>query len=222
MPLHSQLDFDMSSPAGLIATYERQSPVSEQVCTQSIDLPPERTERALRSGFRPRPVAERIRPNMHSDHSTWRPAMAVSPARCVSRLGSGTCAPRSSIARSWQIQDLFAHANPVLCCLFPEQPADLIPENSPPSHPLNSQNAMAALCRSPIAASLMNGFLCISLWLSLALALWMARGWLGLLFSGQVLSAGTCLVKGLAKKTRHACSLNNDAANQPQGVQHVP
>jgi hypothetical protein len=86
---------------------------------------------------------------------------------------------------------------------------------------LNSQKPIVAMLRSYIATQLMNGFFCISLWLSLALAVWMARGWLGLLFSGQVLSAGTYLIKGLARKTQHAFSPCGEPASQLQGEQHV-
>jgi hypothetical protein len=68
---------------------------------------------------------------------------------------------------------------------------------------------------------MMNWFFCIGLWLSLLLALWMCRGWIGLLFSGQVLSAGTCLVKRLALKTQHALSRNGGPNNRLKGEQHV-
>jgi hypothetical protein len=81
--------------------------------------------------------------------------------------------------------------------------------------------ASAAIARSGIGASLMNGFLCLSLWLSLLLALWMCRGWIGLLFSGQVLSAGTCLVRRLALKTQHALSRNGGHNNWLEGEHHV-
>ncbi len=80
--------------------------------------------------------------------------------------------------------------------------------------------ASAGIARSGMGASLMNGFFCISLWLSLLLALWMCRGWFGLLFSGQVLSAGTCLVKRLALKTQHALSRNGEPDNRLEGEHH--
>lgn len=78
-----------------------------------------------------------------------------------------------------------------------------------------------AIARSGMVASLMNGFFCLSLWLSLLLALWMCRGWIGLLFSGQVLSAGTCLVRRLALKTQNALSRNGGHNNWLEGEHHV-
>jgi hypothetical protein len=81
--------------------------------------------------------------------------------------------------------------------------------------------APAVIGRSGVGAAMMNWFFCIGLWLSLLLALWMCRGWIGLLFSGQVLSAGTCLVKRLALKTQHALSRNGGPNNRLKGEQHV-
>jgi hypothetical protein len=56
--------------------------------------------------------------------------------------------------------------------------------------------------RSAVSAYLMHGFLCLSLWLSFLLALWLTRGWLGLLLSGQVLSSCAYLAKRLARGAR--------------------
>jgi hypothetical protein len=84
------------------------------------------------------------------------------------------------------------------------------------------QNARSAIGRSGTTALIMNWFFCVSLWLSLLLALWMSRGWIGLFFSGQLLSAGTRLVKSLARKTQCAFSANSDSANRLEGGHHVP
>ena len=80
----------------------------------------------------------------------------------------------------------------------------------------------SAIARSGVAAFVMNWFFCISLWLSLLLALWMSRGWIGLFFSGQVLSTGTCLVKKLVRKTQTAFSGNICSANRLEGERYVP
>jgi hypothetical protein len=95
------------------------------------------------------------------------------------------------------------------------------PDGPPSSITRIIRIASDAIARSGMGASLMNGFFCISLWLSLLLALWMCRGWIGLLFSGQVLSAGTCLMKRLALKTQHALSRNGGPNNRLEGEHHV-
>jgi len=46
----------------------------------------------------------------------------------------------------------------------------------------------------------------LSLWISLLVAIWFVRGWIGLFFSGQVLSAGACLFQILTRRTCHAFS----------------
>jgi hypothetical protein len=56
--------------------------------------------------------------------------------------------------------------------------------------------------RCAVSAYLMHGFLCLSLWLSFLLALWLTRGWLGLFLSGQVLSSCAYLAKRLARGER--------------------
>jgi hypothetical protein len=62
----------------------------------------------------------------------------------------------------------------------------------------------AAIRRCGITAATMHCLLCVSLWISLMLAVWMTRGWIGLLFSGQLLSAGACLFQKLARRTQFA------------------
>jgi hypothetical protein len=81
--------------------------------------------------------------------------------------------------------------------------------------------ASSANCRSAFVTSLSNGLLCVSLWLSLLLAIWLTRGWLGLLFSGQALSAGAYLVKGMARRTQLAFSLDSGTIPQIRGENHV-
>jgi len=73
---------------------------------------------------------------------------------------------------------------------------------------------LAALCRSGKAAYVTNVISCFSLWISLLVAIWFARGWIGLFFSGQVLSAGACLFQILAKRTNHAFSASEKPAHE--------
>ena len=58
---------------------------------------------------------------------------------------------------------------------------------------------------------MMRWIFCVSLWLSSVLAIWLVRGWIGLFFSGQVLSAGVYLWKGLARRTQRAYSPNGES-----------
>jgi hypothetical protein len=44
----------------------------------------------------------------------------------------------------------------------------------------------------------------LSLWISLSAAIWFTKGWIGLFFSGQLLSAGAYLFEILSKRTRYA------------------
>jgi len=53
---------------------------------------------------------------------------------------------------------------------------------------------------------LKNAISCLSLWISLLAAIWFVRGWIGLFLSGQVLSAGACLLQILTRRTCHAFS----------------
>jgi len=62
----------------------------------------------------------------------------------------------------------------------------------------------AVVERSRLSPSLVSCLFCASLWLSLIVAIWMGRGWIGLLFSGQLLSAGVSLIQKLAHKTQYA------------------
>ena len=72
----------------------------------------------------------------------------------------------------------------------------------------------ATLRRTPIAAYLTNGVLCLSLWMSLIAAIWLIKGWIGLFFSGQVLSTGFCLFETLFKRTHYAFSANSVPAHE--------
>lgn len=67
---------------------------------------------------------------------------------------------------------------------------------------------LAAIRRSGVASGAMHCLLCVSLWISLLLAIWMSRGWIGLLFSGQLLSTGAYLFQKLARRTQLAFSVN--------------
>ncbi len=68
--------------------------------------------------------------------------------------------------------------------------------------------------RTGLAACTTNAIFCLSLWTSLFAAIWLTKGWIGLLFSGQVLSAGTCLFEKLAKRTHYAFSTCNGPAHE--------
>lgn len=59
-----------------------------------------------------------------------------------------------------------------------------------------------------------NLILCLSLWMSLLVALWLTRGWIGLLFSGQLFSAGAKLFETLSKRTQYAFSAGNVPAHE--------
>ena len=50
--------------------------------------------------------------------------------------------------------------------------------------------------------------------MSLLVAIWLTRGWIGLLFSGQVLSAGAKLFETLSKRTHYAFSAGNVPAHE--------
>ncbi len=86
--------------------------------------------------------------------------------------------------------------------------------------PYSPASHFAIIC-SGLAAVAMNWFFCFSLWFSLLLALWMTRGWIGVFFSGQVLSTGTWLVKKLTQRTQAAWSARSDLAGQLEGVHDV-
>ncbi len=76
---------------------------------------------------------------------------------------------------------------------------------------------LAAQRRTGIAACASNLILCLSIWISLLVAIWLTRGWIGLLFSGQLLSAGARLFETLSKRTRYAFSAGNVPAHELEG-----
>jgi len=78
----------------------------------------------------------------------------------------------------------------------------------------NSMAELAALQRAGFGACMSNLILCLSLWISLIAAIWLTRGWIGLFFSGQVLSAGACLFQTLLKRTHYAFSPGNVQAHE--------
>jgi hypothetical protein len=86
---------------------------------------------------------------------------------------------------------------------------------------------LAVIRRSGVAAATMHCLLCVSLWITLLAAIWMSRGWIGLLFSGQLLSVGACLFQKLARRTQFAFAGNRRpvhewAASTPEGEQNAP
>lgn len=74
---------------------------------------------------------------------------------------------------------------------------------------------------SRFATCLMSCFLCASLWISLAAAIWMSRGWIGLLFSGQVLSAATFMFRKLSQRTQCAFATCTGTAGNWEGKRNV-
>jgi hypothetical protein len=62
-----------------------------------------------------------------------------------------------------------------------------------------------------------NLILCLSLWISLLFAIWLTKGWIGLLFSGQLLSAGARLFETLSKRTHYAFSAGSVPAHELEG-----
>jgi hypothetical protein len=73
---------------------------------------------------------------------------------------------------------------------------------------------LAAQRRTGMAVYVSNLILCLSLWMSLFVAIWVTRGWIGLLFSGQLFSAGAKLFKTLSKRTQYAFSAGNVPAHE--------
>lgn len=71
--------------------------------------------------------------------------------------------------------------------------------------------------RTGIAAYARSLILHLSFWMSLLVAIWLTRGLIGLLFSGQLLSAGAKLFETLSKRTRHAFSAGNAPAHEFEG-----
>ena len=78
----------------------------------------------------------------------------------------------------------------------------------PPNLRLNAQT------RSGMAAYTANLMLCLSLWISLLAAIWLTRGWIGLLFSGQLFSVGARLFGMLSKRTQYALAAGNVLARE--------
>lgn len=76
---------------------------------------------------------------------------------------------------------------------------------------------LAVQRRTGLAACASNLFFCLSLWISLLVAIWLTRGWIGLLFSGQLLSAGAGLLRTLSKRTQYAFTAGNVAAHELEG-----
>src|ERR1700728_1494440 len=73
---------------------------------------------------------------------------------------------------------------------------------------------VAAQRRTGMVVYASNLILCLSLWMSLLVAIWLTRGWIGLLFSGQLFSAGTKLFETLSKRTQYALSAGNVPAHE--------
>ncbi len=78
----------------------------------------------------------------------------------------------------------------------------------------NSMTDWVAPCRTGTVAYMTNVISCLSLWMSILVAIWFVRGWIGLFFSGQVLSAGICLFQILAKRTHYAFFANKKPAHE--------
>lgn len=78
----------------------------------------------------------------------------------------------------------------------------------------NSATDLASPYRNRKAAYMTNVISCLGLWVSLLVAIWFVRGWIGLFFSGQVLSAGACLLQILAKRTSYAFSASKKPVHE--------
>lgn len=76
---------------------------------------------------------------------------------------------------------------------------------------------LTAQRRTGLAAYASNLIFCLSLWMSLLVAVWLTRGWIGLLFSGQLFSAGARLFETLSKRTQYAFTARNVAAHELEG-----
>ena len=73
---------------------------------------------------------------------------------------------------------------------------------------------LAAQRRTGMAVYASNLILCLSLWMSLLVAIWLTRGWIGLLFSGQLFSVAAKLFEKLSKRTQYAFSAGNVPAHE--------
>ncbi len=76
---------------------------------------------------------------------------------------------------------------------------------------------LASVRNSGTAAWLANGAFCLSVWISVLAAIWLSRGWIGLFFSGQVLSAGGYVFQRLSKRTRYAIFANDGSSHEFEG-----
>jgi hypothetical protein len=65
---------------------------------------------------------------------------------------------------------------------------------------------LVARLRSALGAAflgrLMDCFYCLSLWISLPLAIWLSQGWIGLLLHWQALSGAACLLQKFAGRSQ--------------------
>lgn len=57
-----------------------------------------------------------------------------------------------------------------------------------------------------ILGRLMDCFFCLSLWLSLPIAIWLSNGWIGLLLHWQALSGAACLLEKITGRREPAFS----------------
>jgi hypothetical protein len=78
----------------------------------------------------------------------------------------------------------------------------------------NSTTDVLSSCRTGRTAYMRNVISFLSLWISLLVAIWLVRSWIELFFSGQVLSAGACLLEVLAKRTHYAFSASKKPAHE--------
>ncbi|MGB7265984.1 MAG: hypothetical protein WBC92_10765 [Terracidiphilus sp.] len=83
-------------------------------------------------------------------------------------------------------------------------------------HPMSRSPVthLAVVSRNGLTAYATNAIFCLSLWMSLFIAIWLTKGWIGLLLSGQVLCAGTHLFEILTKRTHYAFSATNGQAHE--------
>jgi hypothetical protein len=155
---------------------------------------------------------------MNADATPGRHEMPLFPMGWTTGSVTETSAPWDPTARPWRGR---VHSRPPLSCALPQHPADLRPLLSTPARSSEPQPAIAVTCGYPLRARLMNGFFCVSVWVSLLLAIWLTRGWLGLIVSGQALSAVAFLLKVLARQTQLAFSHRPGSMPQLRGGHHV-
>jgi hypothetical protein len=83
-------------------------------------------------------------------------------------------------------------------------------------------NRVEALRQSDAVAWLTNGIFCLTLWISLLAAIWVSRGWIGVFFSGQILSTGVYLFQRVFKRTQYAFCTNNGPSPEFERGHHEP